>query len=204
MLQIDCLTLGGYQVNCYIVRKADADRCILIDPGFEPEKILRFLQEKELSVDAILLTHGHFDHVSAVADLMKKTGCRLVMHQKDWEISCNPVAAWIFPLAGRELEGLEFCAEGTSVCAADLNFEVLETPGHTRGSVCYRCEDAIFTGDTLFDGACGRTDLPGGSWEDISYSLERLKEIPENLRVLPGHGDATTLDDQRQSNPYLR
>ncbi len=204
MLQIDCLVLGGYQVNCYIVRPEGSDHCVVIDPGFEPETILRFLQEQELTVDAILLTHGHFDHVGAVMELLEKTGCKLLMHKKDWIVTGNPVAAWIFPLAGRDLKGLEFCAEGDVLSLAGLTFTALETPGHTKGSVCYRCEDVLFTGDTLFDGSCGRTDLPGGNQDSLGLSLKRLKKLPENYRIFPGHGSSSTLDVQRRSNPYLR
>lgn len=187
MLQIDCLVLGGYQVNCYIVRPEGSDHCVVIDPGFEPETILRFLQEQELTADAILLTHGHFDHVGAVMELLEKTGCRLIMHKKDWIVTGDPVAAWIFPLAGRDLKGLEFCADGDGLALAGLTFTVLETPGHTKGSVCYRCEDVLFTGDTLFAHGYGRTDLYGGDFRQLMQSLRRLLRM--RIHIYPGHGE---------------
>ena len=204
MLQIDCLTLGDYQVNCYVVCVAGSDRCVLIDPGYDAEYILQALKEKGLILDAILLTHGHFDHVGAVKTILEETDCRLVLNENDWAMPRNPLVSWMYPLAGWNFEHMQFCAEGDEICAAGLSFTVLETPGHTKGSVCFRCEDALFTGDTLFDGSCGRTDLPGGDLHTIGISLQRLKNLEENLRIFPGHGTASTLDDQRRVNPYLR
>ena len=204
MIQIDTLTLGDYQVNCYVVRAEESSRCVLIDPGYEAERILAYLKAEKLTVDAILLTHGHFDHVGAVKTLLLETECTLCMHEKDWSVSKNPLTGWMYPLAGLEYDGLQLCREDDSIFAAGLTFEVLETPGHTPGSVCYRCGDALFTGDTLFDGSCGRTDLPGGDGKTIMQSLQRLKNIPEDLPIYPGHGTASTLDEQRRYNPYLR
>ena len=204
MLQIDCLTLGDYQVNCYVVRRTDSNCCVLIDPGYEAERILAFLQANDLTAEAILLTHGHFDHVGAVEALMDELDCTLILCEKDWDLKLNPFVSWMYPLARRKFEPMQLCYEGDKLCLADLIFEVLETPGHTKGSVCFRCEDALFTGDTLFDGSCGRTDLPGGDHKTILASLQRLKSISENLRIFPGHGTSSMLDDQRLYNPYLR
>ena len=204
MLQIDCLTLGDYQVNCYVVRESGSNCCVVIDPGYEAQKILQFLKTQNLSLEAILLTHGHFDHVGAVEELVDEMQCKIVMSEKDWDMMLNPFVSWMYPLARRRFETMQLCAEGDAICAAGMTFEVMQTPGHTRGSVCYRCGEVLFTGDTLFDGSCGRTDLPGGDGKTIMQSLQRLQNIPENLRIFPGHGPASTLDDQRRSNPYLR
>lgn len=203
-MQIDCLTVGDYQVNCYVVYEDSSDRCVVIDPGYEADKILRFLQEKKLTVDAILLTHGHFDHVGAVEAICKATGCALWMSERDWSQKRNPINAYLYPIANAAFTNVQFCEEGEQIHAAGLVFKVLETPGHTWGSVCFRCADALFTGDTLFNGSCGRTDLPGGDHKTILLSLQRLKQIPEDFRIFPGHGPAATLDDQRRYNPYLR
>lgn len=204
MLHIDCLTLGDYQVNCYAVYTSDSNRCVLIDPGYDEERILQFLQERGLTVDAILLTHGHFDHVGAVKAICNATGCKLWMSERDWSQKRNPLNAYLYPIANCNFTEVQFCEDGEQITAAGLTFDVLETPGHTWGSVCLCCGDALFTGDTLFDGSCGRTDLPGGDHKTIMTSLQRLKNIPENYRIFPGHGSATTLDDQRRYNPYLR
>ena len=204
MLQIDCLVLGDYQVNCYVVRASDSSRCVVIDPGSEETRILRFLEERSLTLDAILLTHGHFDHVGAVKALVMDTDCKLWLSKPDWEQVPSPLTDYLYPLSNCSFADMAFYKAGQQVQTAGLCFEVLETPGHTWGSVCLRCGDALFTGDTLFDGSCGRTDLPGGDTKTIQKSLKTLKNIPENLRIFPGHGTPSTLDDQRRYNPYLR
>jgi glyoxylase-like metal-dependent hydrolase (beta-lactamase superfamily II) len=204
MLKIDVLPLGDYQTNCYIVREENSQSCAVIDPGFEPERVLQFLQEKGLQVDAVLLTHGHFDHVGAVEKIVAATGCKLWMSQSDWSQKNTPQTLFFYPLANCDFTQVSFCEEGEQIRAGGTVFTVLETPGHTWGSVCYRCEDAIFSGDTLFAGSCGRTDLPGGDWNTIRQSLERLAALEGNDTVYPGHGESTTLEQERIYNPYMR
>ena len=201
-MQVHTLPLGAYQTNCYILQ--NGNRCVIIDPGYEPERILAFLKEKDLTAEAILLTHGHFDHVGAVEQLVEKTSCKLWMHQRDWSQKRSPITAYFYPIANCDFTEVWFCEEGEVICAAGLELSVMETPGHTWGSVCYRCGDALFTGDTLFAGSCGRTDLPGGDQRTIQESLRRLATLPENLTVYPGHGEATTLEEERMHNPYIR
>ena len=204
MLKIDVLPLGDYQTNCYIVREENSQSCAVIDPGFEPERVLQFLQENGLQVDAVLLTHGHFDHVGAVEKIVAATGCELWMSQSDWSQKNTPQTLFFYPLANCDFTQLSFCEEGEQIRAGGTVFTVLETPGHTWGSVCYRCEDAIFSGDTLFAGSCGRTDLPGGDWNTIRQSLERLAALEGNDTVYPGHGESTTLERERIYNPYMK
>ena len=204
MLKIDVLPLGDYQTNCYIVREENSQSCAVIDPGFEPERVLQFLQENGLQVDAVLLTHGHFDHVGAVEKIVAATGCELWMSQSDWSQKNTPQTLFFYPLANCDFTQVNFCEEGEQIKAGGTVFTVLETPGHTWGSVCYRCEDAIFSGDTLFAGSCGRTDLPGGDWNTIRQSLERLAALEGNDTVYPGHGESTTLERERIYNPYMK
>ena len=204
MLKIDILPLGDYQTNCYIVREADSQSCAVIDPGFAPERVLRFLQEKNLTVDAVLLTHGHFDHVGGVEAIVKATGCALWMSQSDWSQFKTPENLFFYPLANCDFTEVSFCEEGERITAGGVTFAVMETPGHTWGSVCYACEDALFSGDTLFAGSCGRTDLPGGDWSTIRQSLTRLTQLEEDYTVYPGHGESTTLERERETNPYMR
>ena len=199
---VHTLPLGAYQTNCYIVQ--NGANCVIIDPGYEPDTILRFLQAQNLTADAILLTHGHFDHVGAVEKLVEATGCTLWMSEGDWSQKRNPITAYFYPIANCDFTEVQFCEEGEEIPAAGLSFSVMATPGHTHGSVCYRCGDALFSGDTLFAGSCGRTDLPGGNWATIQESLLRLAELPENLTVYPGHGEATTIEKEKRQNPYLR
>ena len=204
MITIDALPLGSYQTNCYIVHAADAKSCAVIDPGYEADRILDFLKQEGLSLDAVLLTHGHFDHVGAVKELVKATGCSLWMHERDYSQFKNPVNAFFYPIANCTFTEVSFCEDGEAIQAGGLTFTVLETPGHTWGSVCFLCEDALFSGDTLFAGSCGRTDLPGGDSQVLRQSLEYLSELETDYRVFPGHGESTTLLHEKQTNPYLR
>lgn len=204
MTNIETLPLGSYQTNCYIVWEDTAKRCAVIDPGFEPEVILARLEQLGLSVDAILLTHGHFDHVGAVESIVKATGCALWMHQGDYSQFKNPTNAFFYPLANSDFTEIQFCEEAETIHAGGVDFTVWETPGHTWGSVCYLCWDALFCGDTLFAGSCGRTDLPGGDRKTMLSTLSRLSEVKEDYRIFPGHGESSTLHREQQTNPYMR
>ena len=204
MVTIHTLVLGAYQTNCYIVHDDSSKSCAVIDPGYEPEKILALTDKLGLTVDAILLTHGHFDHVGAVEALVGRTGCKLWMKEADYTQKPSPIASFFYPIHDCDFTEVSFCEEEEQIHAGGLMFTVLETPGHTWGSVCYRCEDVIFTGDTLFAGACGRTDLPGGDGQWLRRSLARLAALEEDPTVYPGHGESSSLAREKRYNPYLR
>lgn len=193
MVVAETFPLGDYQTNCYLVRQAGQTQCVLIDPGYAADFLLDTLNAKELELSAIALTHGHFDHVGAVRDLAAETGCRVYLSGD--ELSLPPAIT-----AGRLYYTDLYTDRFT---AAGISFTVLKTPGHTPGSVCLRTGSLLFSGDTLFAGSCGRTDLPGGNPADMRASLKLLAAIPENLTVYPGHGEATTLDAEKRYNPYL-
>ena len=195
MLQIDTLPLGDYQTNCYIVRPEGAKNCLVIDPGYEPEIILSFLKEKDLILDTVALTHGHFDHVGAVRDLAAETGCKVYLNAR--ELALPPM------LTAGPLYYTDTYSDGETVTLAGMEAKVLETPGHTPGSVCLLIENHMFAGDTLFAGSCGRTDLPGGDARAMRDSLRRLAELTENYVVHPGHGSGSTLEREKRTNPYL-
>lgn len=194
MLEVKSLTLGAYQTNCYIIRDNASSRCCLIDPGYDADTVLDKLTELGLTVEAILLTHGHFDHVGAVREIAADTGCKVYLCAED--LSLPP------QLTAGKLYYTDTYGEGTKLHLAGLEITVLHTPGHTPGSVCLRTEGALFSGDTLFAGSCGRTDL-GGNAQDMRRSLARLAAIRENYTVCPGHGAGSTLEAERAGNPYL-
>ena len=196
MLKVNVLTLGAYQVNCYIIHDEKSASCCVIDPGYEADTILDKLSELGLTLEAILLTHGHFDHVGAVRQLAADTDCQVWLCADDLNMPAQ--------LTAGQLYYTNTYTEGTTLHLAGLEISVLQTPGHTPGSVCLLIGDALFSGDTLFSGSCGRTDLPGGSWADMQASLKRLSQIDANLWVLPGHGESTMLASEKKYNPYLR
>lgn len=201
-MTVEVLTLGEYQTNCYIV--SDGESCAVIDPGYDPEQVLCFVKERGLRVAAVLLTHGHFDHTGGVEAIVKETGCQLWMSQADWSQPRIPTTEYYYPIANCDFTTVQFCEEGEEIPVGNLCFTVLETPGHTWGSVCYLCEDALFSGDTLFEDSCGRTDLPGGDASTMQRSLRRLARLQQNYTVYPGHGDSTTLAIEQRFNPYLK
>ena len=196
MLNIHCMPLGDYMTNCYILRQADSSRCCVIDPGDHAEVILGYLEQNGLTPEAILLTHGHFDHVGAVKDLAAELECDVYI--SDRELSLPPM------ITNGKLYYTHTYDPSGQLKLAGLTIRVIPTPGHTPGSVCLLVEDALFAGDTLFAGSCGRTDLPGGSQQDIAASLRKLAALPGNYRVFPGHGSDTTLAAERIYNPYLK
>ncbi len=197
-MTVHTLPLGWLQANCYIV--ANGSRCILIDPGDEAAKVLAFLEEKSLKPDAILLTHGHFDHVGAAREVAAQTGCEIWISSSDAPQGKPPTD--IFPLGDDRT--LRFYADTEEFGLAGLPIRILETPGHTVGSVCILIGESMFSGDTLFSGSIGRTDLEGGDIRLMRSSLLRIKELTQNCTVYPGHGPRTTLDREKRVNPYLR
>ena len=196
MLNILTLPLGSYQTNCYIAWEDGQDDCIVIDPGYEPETVLAEVCQLGKSIDAILLTHGHFDHVGGVRFLVERADCPVYIHAAELSL---PESFTDGPLFYTRNYG-----EGDVLSLAGLSLKVIHTPGHTPGSVCLLCEDTMFSGDTLFMDSCGRTDFPGGDNALMRKSLKRLADLPGDYKVLPGHGPATRLSEERKYHPYLR
>lgn len=187
--------VGFYKVNCYIVSAESGAEAAVIDPGDEAEAILEVIRARGLRVTAILLTHAHWDHVGAVADVAEATGAPVYLHQAE----LGALEEW----SPRPVPGVRLVADGDRIEAGGLTFEAWHTPGHTPGGVCYRLGGRLFSGDTLFAGSVGRTDFPGGSAEDLARSLRRLLTLPDETAVHPGHGPATTIGRERLTNPFL-
>ena len=196
MLQQFTMPLGAYQTNCYIIWAEGSDSCAVIDPGYEPDTILTRAGLLGKKVEAILLTHGHFDHVGAVREIAAVTDCKVYLCADDLSMPHQFTAG--------DLYYTDTYTEGSIVEAAGLTLKVLHTPGHTPGSICLLCDGNLYAGDTLFQGSCGRTDLPGGDWAQILQSLRRLKELPDETKVFSGHGPSSTIGDEKQWNPYMR
>ena len=194
-MEIKILQLGMLQTNCYVAWGDSPDKCIVVDPGDEPERVASFLQNLQRTPEAILLTHGHFDHIGGVNALRETYGCPVYLCEADLAL---PVR-----MTGGTLTGTEHYGEGDALTLAGLTVRILHTPGHTPGSVCLTCEDVMFSGDTLFAGSIGRTDFPGSDHRQMLQSLAKLAALPQNYRVLPGHAEETTLDEEKRSNPFL-
>jgi hydroxyacylglutathione hydrolase len=210
---------GSFAANCYLVAPAAGEECVIIDPGEGAEAgIDEIVREHRLKPVAVLLTHGHIDHVWSVAPVCGAKDIPAYVHPDDRDLLSDPAKG--FPLSAKQqlLGGLTFSepddvrelTDGAVVELAGLRFTVDHAPGHTPGSVTFRTPpteqipDVIFTGDLLFAGSIGRTDLPGGSYEEILKSLSRVcLSLPDEAAVLPGHGDQTTIGRERATNPFL-
>ena len=196
---IKTLPVGQLETNCYVVTNENTLESVVIDPGDEANTILDYLESNRLRCAAIFLTHGHYDHVGAVDTLWEEAGAPVYMNPRD-----DASRAVDAHMTYRMQPGDRAYDEGDTVEAARLVFHVMATPGHTPGGVTLRCEDALFTGDTLFKGSCGRTDLPGGDMEQELDSLRRICELPGDYEVYPGHMDPSTLEREREFNYYCR
>ncbi|MBN1522700.1 MAG: MBL fold metallo-hydrolase [Candidatus Aureabacteria bacterium] len=200
--EIITIPVGPLQTNCYVILTSGGES-VVIDPGFEAEKILKACGKTEMT--HILLTHGHFDHVGAVDDLRQKAGCKVVLHEKElllYKKACSIAA--VFGLEGKELSPPDILIKEEEM-PVSLPFEVkvFHTPGHSKGGVSFLIGDILFSGDTLFAGSIGRTDLPEGSWQDMQKSLHKLMSLDDSLLVYPGHGPATNLEIEKRTNPFL-
>ncbi len=206
---IDTVVTGresGLFENCYIVRENNASDAVVIDPGEGAQDIVRQLEKQELGVSYILLTHGHADHIAATDALRNRYGAKVVIHEKDADMLEHP-SRNLSAFLGKELalEPADILLSGDdTIDAAGLCFRAIHTPGHTRGGVCYVVDDVMFSGDTLFAGSIGRTDFPGSDGEEMRSSLALLKGMEKNYTVYPGHGEATSLEREKRSNPFMQ
>ena len=205
-MKIKSLTLGALSTNCYIIQNdRDPSAAMLIDPAAQPQRILKELEKEHLTLEAVLLTHTHFDHFEALDEVIDATGAKLYCPLKDQRglgdfMANGSVLFYRTPILARKKPD-QLLSEGDVIPFGNETLTVVETPGHTLGSICYDTGKQIFTGDTLFCGGYGRTDLPGGSDEELFYSLKKIFALGER-DVYPGHGPTTNLSAERQLFGY--
>jgi hydroxyacylglutathione hydrolase len=210
MIDVRMFTVGLVQENCFIVRVKDADRAVIVDPGDEADRILEAVNALGInSVEAILLTHTHFDHIGAVAPVAKATGAPVWCPELETVVLANIMDYVPWPGFGpfESYEADHTVGGGEALELAGLTFDVIFTPGHSPGHVTYsvRDEQALLSGDVLFQGSVGRVDLPGGDWPTLLSSIESLiSSHPDETTVYPGHMGITTLGRERATNPFLR
>lgn len=199
-MEIKVLPVGELGTNCYILEDEGSKLAALIDPGDEAGRILEQVRKDGVQVKYILLTHGHYDHTTAVPELHEKLPeAEIYIHQAD----SHGAGGRLFPLAG-QVDDLLLYDEGDVLKLGELSIEVMNTPGHSLGSVVLKVENILFTGDTLFAGSCGRTDLRGGDYTQMLASLKRLALLEGDYHVLPGHDVSSTLARERQTNYYMK
>ena len=203
-MKLFSLVVGGIGTNCHIVGDESTKEAAVIDPGEGAGKILSVLGENGLKLKYILLTHGHFDHILAVPAVKEATGAQVVIHESDAYCLTDPRGS-LGP-RGNGLKGPPAdikAKDGDVFTVGALRFTYLHTPGHTPGSCVILCGDIMFSGDTLFQGDCGRCDLPGGNYGQMLGSLKRLYELEGDYKVYPGHENSTTLNTERKTNSYM-
>ena len=201
-------TVGQVAENCFVFRKEDSDRAIVIDPGDEPHRILKPIDELGLTVEAILLTHTHFDHIGAVAPVASATGAPVWCPEIETQVlaDINSYVPWPGFGPFESYEADHTVSGGETLELAGMEIDVIFTPGHSPGHVTYSIPDeqAIFSGDVLFQGSVGRTDLPFGDWPTLLDSIRNLIDaLPPETTVYPGHMGVTTLGAERATNPFL-
>jgi len=189
--------------NTYILFDTDTNGCVVVDPAYDASKVVAFIKENNLDLHGVLLTHGHFDHCGGVEQILQHKKVDVFGNSKDAEMaknaSKNPWRAH-----AQDCTITKYVDNLQKFVLDDFEFEVMETPGHTQGSVCYFCDSFMFSGDTLFDGSIGRTDLEGGDIQQMRQSLSKINKINFDYIVLPGHQNDTTLFEQKTYNPYLK
>ncbi len=200
------LPLGPYEANCSILWN-DPSQAWVVDPGAECGKIFGFLEKQGLGVGLVVLTHGHFDHISAVNEVAARYPVPVYLHAEDAAFAFSPMNAMPPYRPTRRPETLAADKRGGDLLACGgLTAALLHTPGHTPGGWClhFEADKLLVAGDTLFAGSVGRTDLPGGSWDALEASLRRLKALPDDTRVICGHGPLTTIGAEKRNNPYFQ
>src|SRR4051812_8567106 len=206
-MDVRMFTVGMVQENTYLFRNDGSDRALMVDPGDEADRLLGAVGELGVTVEAILLTHTHFDHVGAVAPVARATGAPVYCPQLETQVLADIMSYVPWPGFGpfESYDADETVAGGERLTLAGFDIDVIFTPGHSPGHVTYAVDGALFSGDVLFEGSVGRTDLPGGDWPTLAASIAGLLDAyPDETQVFPGHMGVTTLGRERATNPFLQ
>ena len=202
--------LGGLWTNGYLFYGSGRE-AFFIDPGGDPQEVIEYIESSNLTLKAVLLTHGHLDHLAGVKKFVPLVGEEIYISRHDASLLKHPTieAQALLGITCEGVEAFRTLSDGNVLSIGSLSVKVMATPGHTPGSVCYMISEGdnadksvLASGDTLFAQSVGRTDLPGGDWDELVRSLEKLAALPDNLQVLPGHGPDTTIGGERNSNPF--
>ncbi|MDI6781395.1 MAG: MBL fold metallo-hydrolase [bacterium] len=199
-MQLYTLVVGDLRVNCYIIAQENASECVIIDPGEDGERILRLLKEKELDPVYIINTHGHIDHIGANSFIARQTGAKILIHQNDERMLHDPISNLSSFLGNHKItpQADRILKDGDVLDVSGMIIEILHTPGHTKGGICLKICNCVFTGDTLFAGGIGRTDLPDGSYKTLMESInKKLMVLDDETIIYPGHGESSTIGRER-------
>jgi glyoxylase-like metal-dependent hydrolase (beta-lactamase superfamily II) len=205
-MQIETIVVGPLQVNCYVVFDEKTLDAAVIDPGDEPDRILKFINSEGLHISSIICTHAHFDHVGGAKVLRERTDARILLHVDDLVIYMNTEAqgaAWGFKMV-QPPHPDSFVQDGEIIKCGNIELSVMHTPGHSPGGICLKTGDVVFTGDTIFAGSIGRTDFFGGSIEALKTSFRKIMALSPETVLYPGHGNWTTVADEWRENFFVQ
>lgn len=206
-MEIIRIIAGIYAANCYIVYSKETGKGLIVDPGGDVDEIVRLVKDRDIQVTGIVLTHGHADHIGGLKDLKEKFDVDIMIHEDDREmlVDANINLSNMMSMDSIELNPDRILKDGDIIHLDDNEILVIHTPGHTRGGICLKIGDNIITGDTLFQGSIGRTDLFGGDFDSIINSIKtKLMMYKDEIKIFPGHGAPSTIGYERSNNPYLK
>lgn len=207
-MRVITVPCGMLAANCYIVESNSY--AVIVDPGFIEKEILDYIEKNPRKIKYILLTHGHFDHIFGAEKVQKMTGAKIIIGKGDELSLVDDVFNLSYGLRlpygkiGSNPKGEFTVVDGDVIAAGDMSFRVISTPGHSPGGVCYLFDDMLFSGDTLFAGSVGRTDFPNSDLSELFNSLQKLKNLNDDIKVYPGHGEPTTIGVEKLSNTYMK